>query len=145
DRGPAGPVSQLLAATAPDWTPTVLQERDAARAELWLPSLAETSLVYCEVQYNAERTHDERHVYLTDIFADGPARQLDRSGRATMPLLVNGGVIWKETDPGFNMFNWGHLMFWDQIEDEIRSIASHFQPDVNYPSAGERFVAVIGY
>ncbi|HET8776796.1 MAG TPA: hypothetical protein VFN76_03960 [Candidatus Limnocylindria bacterium] len=145
DRGPSGPVSQLLVAEAPEWVPTVLEERDAAVGELWLPDLAETTIVYCEITYNTERTHDERHVYLTDIFGSTPPRQLDTSGRATMPLIVNDGVIWKETDPGFNMFNWGHLVFWDQLDDAIRPISSRLQPDVNFPSAGERFVAVTGY
>lgn len=145
DRGPSGPVSQLLVATAPDWTPTVLQERDAAVAELWLPFIADTSLAYCELHYNADRTHDERHVFLTDIFGEMPPRQLDTSGRATMPMIVNDGVIWKETDPGFNMFNWGHLVYWDRLADEIRPISSRLQPDVNFPTAGERFIAVTGY
>src|SRR6187455_1768193 len=38
DRGPDGPVSQLLIARAPAWEPTLLQQRRAAEAELWLPS-----------------------------------------------------------------------------------------------------------
>ena len=62
-----------------------------------------------------------------------------------MPMLVDDGVIWKETDPGFNMFNWGHLMYWDQVKDEIGPITSRLQPDINFPSAGDRFVAVTGY
>lgn len=145
DRGPAGPVSELLVATAPDWTPVVLEQRDAAVGELWLPSLRGTELVYCELTYNAERTRDERHVYLTDTVVRAEPRQLDTSGRATMPLLVDGGVIWKETDPGFNMFNWGHLVYWDRSTARELSMASGMQPDVNYPSAGTRFVAVHGY
>jgi hypothetical protein len=114
-------------------------------AELWLPSLAETEIVYCELHYNAERTRDERHVYLADIFGSRPPRQLDTSGRATMPLFVDDGVVWKETDPGFNMFNWGHLVYWDRLDDQIRPISSRLQPDVNFPTAGERFIAVTGY
>ena len=145
DRGPAGPVSELLVATAPDWTPVVLEQRDAAVGELWLPSLRGTELVYCELTYNAERTRDERHVYLTDTVVRAEPRQLDTSGRATMPLLVDGGVIWKETDPGFNMFNWGHLVYWDRSTGRELSMSSGMQPDVNYPSAGTRFVAVFGY
>ena len=145
DRGSDGPVSQLLVAAGPDWTPVVLAERDAVTGELWLPSLRGTEIVYCELTYNAERTRDERHVYLADTLGASERRQLDTSGRATMPLLVEDGVIWKETDPGFNMFNWGHLVFWDRSTGAIRSIASGMQPDVNYPSAGSRFVAVFGY
>ena len=145
DGGPEGSVSQMLVAAAPDWTPVVLQERDAQIGELWLPSLRGTSLAYCEVTYNADRTHDQRHVYLTDVLQAEPPRQLDSSGRATMPQLVNDGVIWKETDPGFNMFNWGHLVYWNRLTEETRPIASRLQPDVNNPSAGERFIAVFGY
>jgi hypothetical protein len=36
-------------------------------------------------------------------------------------------------------------VFWNQLTEETRSIPSRLQPDVNYPSAGERFVAVFGY
>lgn len=145
DRGSNGPVSQLLVAAGPDWAPMVLEEREAETGELWLPSLRGTAIAYCELTYNPERTHDVRHVYLADTLGHSERRQLDTSGRATMPLLVADGVIWKETDPGFNMFNWGRLMYWDQSTGAIRSIASGSQPDVNYPSSGSRFVAVFGY
>lgn len=145
DRGPTGPVSQLLLATAPDWTPQVLLERDARLAELWLPSLRGGQLAYCEIRYNEDRTRDERHVYLSDVVMSEPPRQLDTSGRATMPVLVNDGVIWKETDPGFNMFNWGALVYRSTLTDELRPIRSGLQEEVNYPSAGERFVTAWGY
>lgn len=145
DRGATGPVSQLLAATTPDWSPVVVAERDARVAELWLPALRGTELAYCELRYNADRTHDERHVFLTDLLVPSEPRQLDASGRATMPVFVDGGIIWKETDPGFSMFNWGHLVFWDRSTETLRPIPSRQQPDVNYPSAGSRFVAVYGY
>jgi hypothetical protein len=145
DRGPTGAVSQMLIAEGPDWASVVLQQREARTGELWLPSLRGTSLVYCELTYNGDRTHDERHVFLTDLRQAEPPRQLDSSGRATMPQFVDDGVIWKETDPGFNMFNWGHLVFWNRLTEETRSIPSRLQPDVNHPSAGERFVAVVGY
>ena len=145
DLGPTGSVSQMLVAAAPDWNAVVLQQRDAQSGELWLPSLRGTRLVYCEVTYDADRTHDQRHVYLTDVLRTNPPRQLDSSGRATMPQLVDDGVIWKETDPGFNMFNWGHLVYWNEFTEKTRPIPSRLQPDVNYPSAGERFVAVFGY
>ena len=62
-----------------------------------------------------------------------------------MPLLVDNGVIWKETDPGFNMFNWGHLVYWDRSTGKTTSMTSGMQPDVNNPSAGTRFVAAYGY
>jgi hypothetical protein len=145
DRGPGGPVSQLFVAASPDWTPRLLEQRDAATGELWLPSLRGTELVYCELTYNAERTHDVRHVYLTDTAARPEPRQLDTSGRATMPVLAEDGVVWKETELGFNMFNWGALVHWDRATGQTRSIASGSQPEVNYPSAGSRFVAVHGY
>jgi hypothetical protein len=144
DRGPDGPVSQLLLASAPSWTPQVMEQRDAVKGELWLPSLRGNELAYCELTYNDDRTRDVRHVYLADL-VHGGRRQLDTSGLATMPLVVDRAVIWKETGSAFNMFNWGHLVYWDATTGEAHSIASHFQPDLNYPSAGGRFVAVFGY
>jgi hypothetical protein len=136
-------LSRLLYARAPDWTPVVLAERDARVAELWLPSLRDTELVYCEVIYSADRTTDERHVYLADAaHPDIPPRRLDTSGRATMPLLlVNGGVVWKEADPGFNMFNWGTMYHYDEETGLVSRLSTRPQEYVNYPSAGARFVA----
>ena len=145
DRGPRGPVSQLRVAAAPDWTSFVLEERDAATSELWLPSLRGTEIVYCELTYNTQRTHDVRHVYLSDTVAGAERQQLDSSGRATMPLLVDNGVVWKETEPGFSMFNWGRLVYWDRSVERRVSISSGVQTEVNNPSAGTRFVAVFPY
>ncbi len=146
DRGPNGPVSQLLYARAPDWEPVLIEERDASRAELWLPSLRDTEIAYCEVTYSEDRSSDERHVYVTNVRTpEAPPARLDGSGRATMPLLLlNGGVVWKEAEPGFSMFNWGHLFRFDEALGEVRSLPIRPQEFVNYPSAGTRFVAAWG-
>lgn len=146
DRGPNGPVSQLLYASAPAWEPVLIEERDASRAELWLPSLRDTEVAYCEVIYSEDRSSDERHVYVTNVRTpEVPPRRLDSSGRATMPLLMlNGGVVWKEAEPGFSMFNWGHLFRFDEALGEVRSLPIRPQEFVNYPSAGTRFVAAWG-
>jgi hypothetical protein len=146
DRGPDGPVSHLLYARAPGWEPVLVAERDAARAELWLPSLSDTELAYCEVIYSEDRLSDERHVYLANVLSPELApKRLDTSGRATMPLLLlNGGVVWKQAEPGFSMFNWGHLFHYDEVSGETRSLPTRPQEFVNYPSAGTRFVAAWG-
>ena len=147
DFGPDGEaLSRLLYARAPDWTPVVVAERDARLAELWFPSLRDTQLVYCEVIYSADRTTDERHVYLVDAaHLDIAPRRLDTSGRATMPiLLVNGGVVWKEADPGFSMFNWGTMYHYDEATGEVTRLPMRPQEYVNYPSAGARFIAAWG-
>lgn len=147
DLGPNGePLSRLLYARAPDWTPVVVAERDAALAELWFPSLRDAQLAYCEVIYSADRATDERHVYLVDAaHLDIPPRRLDTSGRATMPiLLINGGVVWKEADPGFSMFNWGTMYHYDEETGEVTRLPMRPQEYVNYPSAGARFIAAWG-
>ncbi len=145
DAGADGPVSQMLVARAPDWEPRLLLERQAAEAELWLPSIRGTSLAFTEVRYAEDRTSDERFVYLTDVTDPSTTTRLDQTGRATMPLVLPGGdVVWKETDPGFNMFNWGKLVRWDHETGELRPLATRWQEYVNYPSVGERFLAVWG-
>lgn len=143
DRGPDGPVNQLLYARAPDWTPVVLAERDARKAELWMPSLRDSEVVYCEVIYSPDRLTDERHVYtMNALMQDVPPRRLDTSGRATMPLvLLNGGVVWKEADRGFSMFNWGHLFLYDEPSATVTDLPTTPVEYVNYPSGGTRFVA----
>ena len=146
DRGPNGQVSQLLYAHAPDWEPVLVAERDASTAELWLPSLRDTELAYCEVIYSDDGSSDERHVLVVNVLTPeiAPTR-LDSSGRATMPLLLpNGGVVWKEADPGFSMFNWGHLFRYDESSGDVQSLPTRPQAFVNHPSAGTRFVAAWG-
>lgn len=146
DRGPDGPVSQLLYAHAPAWEPVLVAERDAGAAELWLPSLRDTEIAYCEVIYSEDRSSDERRVYVTNVLTpDVAPRRLDASGRATMPVLLrNGGVVWKQAEPGFNMFNWGNLFRYDERLAEVRALPTRPQEFVNYPSAGTRFVAAWG-
>ena len=141
DRGSDGPVSQLLEASSPSWQPRVVLERPAVEAELWLPSLSGDRVVFTEVRYAADRSSDERHVYLMDLDDPDGRRRLDRSGRATMPLLVPGAVLWKEADPGFNMFNWGRMYRYDLGAEQVTSVDTSPQDYVNYPSAGSRFVA----
>jgi len=142
DRGPDGPVSQLLIAEAPDWTPRLLQERAAAEAELWFPSIYAGRMVYTEVRYAPDRSTDERRVFLLDL-ADPTAAptRLDTTGRATMPLILGDRVLWKETDPGFNMFNWGRMVGCRVPGCHPEPISVAPQEMVNYPSIGERFVA----
>lgn len=141
DRGPTGPVSQLLYAEAPDWTPAVVLERPAAEGELWLPSLYGRTLVYSEVRYDEDRTSDVREVYLLQLGVPGEPVRLDASGRATMPVISDETVLWKEADPGFNMFNWGRMFRYDLETAEVSPVSIWPQEYVNYPSAGGRFVA----
>ncbi|MBA2264700.1 MAG: hypothetical protein H0W10_08565 [Chloroflexi bacterium] len=142
DRGPNGPVSQLLTAEAPDWTPQVILERQAWEAELWLPSLYGHMLVFTEVRYSADRSTDERSVHLLDLLdPTAEPRRLDISGRATMPLLAGNTVLWKEAEPGFNMFNWGRMFRYDLLSGQVSSVSVWPQEYVNYPSVGSRFVA----
>ncbi len=146
DIGPNGPVSQLLYSRAPSWEPVLIAQRAAREAELWLPSLRDTQLAYCEVIYAADHATDERRVYVVDLATpEVEPRRLDTSGRATMPvLLLNGGIVWKEADPGFNMFNWGHLYSYDEGTGDVRPLPTRPQEYVNYPTAGTRFVAAWG-
>jgi hypothetical protein len=140
-RGPSGPVSRLLYAAEPDWSPTVLREVAAEEAELWLPSLFGARVAFTEVRYAPDRLSDERSVHLMTVGDAGGLRRLDTSGLATMPLLVSGAVLWKEADPGFNMFNWGRMYRFDLETEHVTRLDTWPQEYVNYPSAGLRFVA----
>jgi hypothetical protein len=142
DIGPEGPVSQLLLARAPEWEPTLLLERPAAERELWFPSLHGARVAFGEVVYSPDRTTDQRHVYLLDLGAPHaePVR-LDHSDLATMPILVEDTVIWKEADPGFSMFNWGLLWRHDIGGPGPMRLNTAPVDYVDTPSAGSRFVA----
>lgn len=141
DRGPDGAVSRLRLAQAPGWRARTLHELPAAEAEVWLPSLRGSTLVYVEVHYSADRSTDERHVYLTSTDPDTDRVRLDTTGRATMPILVEDAVLWKEADPGFSMFNWGRMFRYDLATGTVDRLSTVPQGYVNYPSAGGRFVA----
>lgn len=141
DRGPDGPVSQLLWAGEPAWEPEVLLEVPSSEAELWLPSLYGAQLAYTEVRYNQDRSDDERSVWLMNIYEAEERRRLDTTGRATMPLRVGDAVFWKQAQRGYNMFNWGHMYRHDLATGEVEILDLAPQTFVNYPSAGERFVA----
>jgi len=145
DLGSDGPVSQLLVAERPAWTPFLLAERFAAEAELWLPSLSATHLAYTEVRYSARGQSDDRHVHLLPVESlrdrEGESRRLDTSGRATMPLALSDAVVWKETDRGYNMFNWGRMVRYDLATATITPLSTRPQEYVNYPSAGDRYLA----
>lgn len=137
-------VSRLMRASGPDWTPAVVEEWPADDAEVWLPSLRGSLLAYTVV--SAPGTDDEAHeVHLRDLAnADIAPIRLDVTGRATMPLVVAGGVIWKETEPGFSMFNWGTLVRHDLDTGRTAPVTMGGQEHVNYPSMGSRFVAAWG-
>jgi hypothetical protein len=143
DIGPDGPVSQLLMARDPGWEPTLVLERPAAEAELWFPSLSGGTVVYCQVTYSEDRTSDTRSVHLIELSLDGPSepQRLDHSDLATMPVIEAGTVIWKEADPGFNMFNWGKLWRYDIGGPGPVPLDTSPLEYVNYPSLGSRFVA----
>ena len=141
DRGPSGPVSQLLTASAPDWQPRLLAERLAAEAELWLPALAGGTLAYTEVVYSADRSTDERHLYLGSTTDVADAVRLDTSGLATMAVITDDEVLWKEADPGFSMFNWGRMWRYDLATERVSMLDTTPQEYVNYPSGDGRWLA----
>jgi hypothetical protein len=146
DRGASGDaVSQLWIAEAPAWEPRLLVERPAAERALWLPSLRGAQIAFVEVIIGADSSLDERHVILTDLAApDADPRRLDASGNATMPILTEKAVVWKEPDRGFAMFNWGRLYRFTFETWKVTTVNLGPQEYVNYPSGGGRFVAMWG-
>ena len=145
DAAGTGAVSRLWFAEAPEWAPQVIREADASERAYWLPSLRGDQLAYVDVTLAADTADDVRHVMLMDLadLASEP-RQLDSSGNATMPILTDNGVIWKEPDAGFAMFNWGRLFAYSFETETISTISIGPQDYVNYPSGGGRFVAMWG-
>ena len=141
DRGPSGPVSQLLTAGEPSWEPQLLLEHPALETEIWLPFQNGAEALYAEVRYAADRLSDERSVWLMSMADPAGARRLDRSGLATMPVLIDGAVLWKEADAGFNMFNWGKMYRYDLESGAVTPLDTGLQEYVNYPSAGGRWAA----
>jgi len=146
DRAAGGTaVTQLWMAEAPEWESRLLAEADAAQRAFWLPSLYAGRVAYVDVALGADPAEDVRHVMLLDSETPGAvAAQLDTSGNATMPILNDDGVTWKEPDAGFAMFNWGRLFRYSFETQEISTVRVGPQEYVNYPSGGGRFVAMWG-
>ena len=138
DRGPDGAVSQLLYAQSPDWKPTLIAERLATDAELWFPSLHGTQLVYTELAYSEDRSTDERAVWLTAIDDPDVPERLDSSGLATMPVINQFDIAWKEGEQGFHQLNWGSME--RRVAETGASLPMWEQEEVNYPSAGTRYM-----
>lgn len=136
DAGLDGPVSQLVVAKSPDWEPRVIAERSAAKAELWFPHVYGASLLYTELTYAEDRESDERTVWLTDVHGTDPER-LDATGFATMPVMNQYGVAWKEGEPGFHMLNWGAVTAYDADGGTALPVTGS---SANFPSAGERYM-----
>ena len=145
DPAGSGAVTQLWFAEAPDWEPRLLREDDASERAYWLPSLRASQLAYVDVTLAADTADDIRHVMLMDLTdpASEP-RQLDRSANATMPIATDDGVIWKEPDAGFAMFNWGRLFRYSFETEQVSTVRIGPQEYANYPSGGGRFVAMWG-
>ncbi|MGH2385095.1 MAG: hypothetical protein ACRDGB_08625 [Candidatus Limnocylindria bacterium] len=102
DDGPGtGAVTQLWIAEAPAWEPRLLREDDASKRAYWLPSLRGSQMAYVDVTLAADTADDIRHVMLMNLAEpEAEQRQLDTSGNATMPILTDNHVIWKEPDVG---------------------------------------------
>jgi hypothetical protein len=135
DSGPDGIVSQLLVAEAPDWEPRIIAERPAAEAELWFPYVYGSSLLYTELVYVDDGLSDERSVWRTDVQGTDHER-LDTTGRAVMPVMNLFGLLWKETEPGMHMLNWGMVEAYDADAGTSRPVTD---TSTNFPSAGERY------
>lgn len=141
----AAAVSQLWLAEAPAWEPRLLAEDAAAKHAYWLPSLRSHQLAYVDVTIGPEPAEDVRHVMLLNLATpDAPPEPLDTSGNATMPILTDNDVIWKEPDRGFAMFNWGRLFRYSLESGLISTVRIGPQEYANYPSGGGRFVAMWG-
>jgi hypothetical protein len=136
DAGPDGPVSQLLVAEFPDWEPSVIAERHAADAELWFPHVYGASLLYTELTYAEDRESDDRTIWLTDVHGTDPER-LDATGLATMPVMNQYGIAWKEGELGFHMLNWGAVTAYDADDGTALPVTGF---SANFPSAGERYM-----
>jgi hypothetical protein len=140
-----GPVSRLMHAAAPGWSREVLEARPLRAGEFWLPSVRGTTLAYTVLTYSADRTTDTHEIYLRDLSeAEAEPQRLDTTGLASAPMVVDGAVIWKETEAGMSMFNWGKLVRYDLTTGRTEPVSMAPQEWVNAPSAGSRFIAASG-
>ena len=138
--GPASDSSsELLAATLPDLKKRTVERSPSTKLQYVFPSLLGSELAFGV----EDPLTGAEHVDLLDLATTGvPARQLDTSGGATMPVLTGDSVLWKE---GANIFSSGQLVR-DLLPDgPTTELAFGTWSGVLYPSAGRRFVTAWGW
>jgi hypothetical protein len=140
DEGPTEPVSEMWVAEGPDWKPRRLMTEIADDVELWLPSLFEDRVAFVRVTFSEDRATNVREILVIDLARpDDPPLRMDADETASNPLIDEHGVTWKETDPGFSMFNGGRLNRFEFETGEVIPIRMGTD-EVNYPSVGDRYV-----
>lgn len=112
---------------------------NAAETEYWFPSSdGSPRVVYATVEHEGDL--EAFHTYVMDTSrVPVTPRRLDRTGRATMPVIAGGTVIWKTADQ--NVFNWSGLERYELPDGQTVSLAFERQTGLNYPTVGSRFVA----
>lgn len=138
--GPAGhATSELLTVTLPDLTKRVVERAPSTKLQYVFPCLLGSELAFGV----EDPVIGAEHVDLLDLATTGaPARQVDTSGDATMPVLTGGSVLWKE---GANIFSSGQLVRHLLPDGPTTELAFGTWSGVLYPSAGRRFVTAWGW
>lgn len=136
--------SQILMRDHDSGETRVLRSTDIDSEQFWFVDLDGDRLVYGTVEFSADGSSEQRHVYLLDLAQPASeAKRLDESGLAAMPQIMGDAVVWKETDLEFHLLNAGALARYSIADGTIEPIDIG-QPTANYPSMGERFVAAWG-
>jgi hypothetical protein len=145
---PDGLRYQLLSYSISAGQTEILEAADPDQRVFWFPFADRDGhrLVYSAVDVVGGR--EEFHVYLRDLARDGEARRLDAFGDATMPVLSGDVVVWKHVADQ-NVYNSSWLergSIGDQSTGFVTTTQVRFdrQPLVNYPSVGDRYLAVWG-
>ena len=122
----------------------ILASAPCTRREIWYPRSDGRQFVFGTVEYAADGSTDERHVYLLaggDL--EHPAR-LDDDGAASLPAVLDGTAIWKAAPRELNMFSPGALVakpIAPGSTPEPVAFASTTPLQLTTPSIGPRFYA----
>ena len=113
-----------------------LENSPFEQIQYWFPAVDGENVVFGTV------AGDDWHIQLGRLDAAWRPRQLDRTGRAATPAISGDTIVWKHG--GASVFDWGTLVRYSIGTNEEQPISLGPQAAINYPSIGDRYVAVWG-
>jgi hypothetical protein len=135
-QGASGPRSMLRVKDLATGAVTELEDSAFEQVQYWFPAIDGENVVFGTVE------GDDWHIQLGRLGAAWQPHQLDRSGRAATPAISGDAIVWKHG--GASVFDWGTLVRYSIADNDERPISLGAQAAINYPSIGDRYVAVWG-
>jgi hypothetical protein len=135
-QGASGPRSVLRVKDLATGAVRELEDSPFEQIQYWFPAINGENVVFGTVE------GDDWHIRLGRLDGGWRTRQLDQTGHAATPAISGNTIVWKHG--GASVFDWGTLVRYSIGDNEEHAISLGPQAAINYPSMGDRYVAVWG-